>query len=135
MSQNEFRGKYEAAPKKPLAAFYPVIGLLVMVIAGAISYFAAPYGYDLVTQYVLDGGVGDQADELTIAVGVVIWLIVVTLFGAMFAVTQPKTSKLVSETALKQEKDEKEAERRRAQRRRKSMKSKMRKANKDFTDL
>lgn len=135
MSQNEFRGKYEAEAKKPLQPYYPVIGLIVMAIAAAIAYFVSTPVFEWIVPNLLNGNTQGQELEIQIAIGVVVWLVIISVFGAMFAVFQPKTSKLVSESALKGEKDEREADRLRAQRRRKQMQQKMRKANKDFTEI
>jgi len=132
----EFGGKYAPKPKEPLRPFYPIIGLIIAAIAGAVAYFGAPPLYELIRTNFLQGAAGlPPADQMELIMGVMIFLVITMLFGLVFAAFQPRTPKAVTERGLLEEKQEKERERRRAQHRQRTMREKMRKANKDFTDV
>jgi phosphotransferase system glucose/maltose/N-acetylglucosamine-specific IIC component len=135
-NQQEFGGKYAPKPKEPLRPFYPIIGLIIAAIAGAIAYFAAPPAYELIRANFLQNATGlPPVDQMELLIGVMIFLVIVMLFGLLFAAFQPRTPKAVTERGLLEEKQEKERERRRAKQRQRTMREKMRKANKDFTDV
>ncbi len=138
MSRNseEFGGKYATKKKDPLRPFYPIIGLIVAAIAGAIAYFGASPAYELIRTNLLQNATGlPPVEQMELLVGVMIFLVIMMLFGLVFAAFQPRTPRAVTERGLLEEKQEKERERRRARQRQRSMREKMRKANKDFTDV
>lgn len=129
---NEFRGKYEAEKKDPLKPWYPVIGLILIALAGAAGYFARVPAYRTLKSNLLQG-VGnlpeDAVMEYVVAFG--IGLAIIGVFAMVFAVfaPKPKGRKYVSETALRDNKQEMERERQRSKRRQAQMQSKMKKAN------
>ncbi len=132
----EIRGKYEPEKKDPLRAFLPIIGLIIIVIAGAVGWFSAPFVLEYGGQYI-PSEVTTQLDEFTlqVLVAVAIFFIIVAVFSAIYALFSPKTNKLVTESTLKQERIAKDQERRRTKARKRKMKARMKEANKDFSDL
>lgn len=129
-------GKYKAEKKDPLRAFLPIIGLIIIIIAGAVGWFSAPFVLEAGGQYI-PSEVTSQLDEFTLQllVAMVMFFMIVAVFSAIYAAFAPKPSKLVSESALQQERIAKDQERRRAKSRKRKMKSRMKEANKDFSDL
>lgn len=132
----EIRGKYEPEKKDPLRAFLPIIGLIIIVIAGAVGWFSAPFVLEYGGQYI-PSEVTAQLDEFTlqVLVAVAIFFIIVAVFSAIYALFSPKPNKLVTESVLKQERLAKDQERRRTKARKRKMKARMKEANKDFSDL
>lgn len=139
MSRNkqQFGGKYAPKPKEPLRPFYPIIGLIIAAIAGAVAFFGAPPLYELIRVNFLQNATVSlpPVNQMEIIVGVMIFMVIVMLFGLVFALFQPKTPRSITEQGLLEEKKERERERRRAENRQRTMREKMRKANKDFTDV
>ena len=130
------RGKYETEKKDPLRAFLPIIGLIIMVVVGAVGWFSSPYVLGFLGPYI-PIEMTAQLDEMTLRllVSAVIFFILIATFSAIYAMFAPKPSKLVTEASLKKERDAKEQERRRTKARSRKMKSRMKAANKDFSDL
>lgn len=134
---SDFQGKYAPKKKDPLRAFYPIIGLIIIVIAGAVGWFGAPfvleYGADYIPRAVTTG----ISDPLTlqILVAVLIFFVIVAIFAMVYAIFAPKPTKLVSEGALKREREQKLAEQRRMKKRRRKMNARMRAGNKDLDEL
>ncbi|GAB5490008.1 MAG: hypothetical protein Phog2KO_02230 [Phototrophicaceae bacterium] len=130
------QGKYKVAKKDPLRAFLPIIGIIIMVVAGAVGWFSSPFVLEFLGPYI-PTEVTTQLDEFTlqILVAVVIFFMLIATFSAIYAMFAPKPSKLVTESALKKERDAKAQERRRTKARSRKMKARMKEANKDFSDL
>lgn len=129
---NEFRGKYEAEKKDPLKPWYPVIGLVLIGLAGAAGFFARVPAYRVLKDSLLKGVTSlpeDPVMEYVVAFGIALAIIgVFSMVFALFA-PKPKSRKYVSEDSLKANKQEMERERIRAKRRKSQMQSKMKKAN------
>jgi hypothetical protein len=134
MAESEFRGKYEAEKKDPLKPWYPVIGLLLLGIAGAAAFFARVPAYAFLKRSLLQG-VGNLPDDTTMeyVVAFGIGLAIIGIFSMVFALFAPKSKnrKLVSENTLKNQKDEMNAERQRAKRRKQQMQAKMKKTRRE----
>jgi uncharacterized membrane protein (DUF106 family) len=130
---SEIRGKYAPKKKDPLKPFYPVIGLVFAAIAAAVGFFASPFVLQLLKDTVLSSAVGQLPadDVMQIVIGVMIFLVMIALFGMIFAMFAPRPDKLSTDQAVIQEKREREIERQRAKMRGRNMKEKMRTANKN----
>jgi hypothetical protein len=135
MAESEYRGKYEAVKKDPLKPWYPVIGLLLIGIAGAAAFFARQPAYAFLKQNLLQGVGANLPDDTTMeyVVAFGIGLAIIGIFSMVFALFAPKSKnrKLVSESTLKNQKDEMNAERQRAKRRKLQMQSKMKKTRRE----
>lgn len=133
MVENEYRGKYQAEKKDPLKPWYPIIGLLLLGIAGAAGFFARVPAYAFLKRTLLQGATANLPDDTTMqyVVAFGIALAIVGIFSMVFALfaPKPKSRKLVSENVLKDQKEEMNRERMRAKRRKQQMDAKMRKAN------
>jgi hypothetical protein len=132
MAENEYRGKFEKPKVDPLKPYYPIIGLVLLIIAGAVGFFARQPAYAFIQKTFLagQGGLPDrEIMEYVVAFG--IGLVIVGIASLVFAMFAPKSKnrKLTSETALKSEKDQMNEERIRAKRRKLQMEMKMKKAN------
>jgi uncharacterized membrane protein len=132
MSSQEFGGKY--AKKKPpwWKPFLPLLGLLLLVIFGAVSF-------------VLSGPVAAQVDamvtqralpmrEMQIISGIAIFIVQVFFVAMIYAIFQPKGPKGVTERELDREKREMLKEQQAANRRKKEMLAKMRARNKSINE-
>lgn len=132
-------GNFQVEKKDPLKPFYPIIGLLVMVIAGAVGWFGSPFALDFADDYIPSDIITSLVEVHPLApemvVAFLIFLMIVMLFSAIFAVFAPKKEKLVTESALKQERLAKDADRRRTKARKRKMKSRMREGNKGLDDI
>lgn len=129
---SDYRGKYEAEKKDPLKPYYPIIGLLLLGIAGVAGYFGRAPVYAFVKSNLLSGATGlpdDTIMEYVVAFG--IGLVLIGVFSMVFAVfaPKPKNRKETSESTLKSQKEQMNAERQRAKRRKAQMHAKMKKAN------
>ncbi|MDQ7025088.1 MAG: hypothetical protein Q9P44_05965 [Anaerolineae bacterium] len=129
---SDYRRKYEAKRKDPLKPYYPIIGLILIGIAGAVGYFGRASVYAFVKSNLLTNTTGlpeDSVMEYVVAFG--IGLVLIGVFSMVFAVfaPKPKNRKETSESTLKREKEEMDAERLRAKRRKAQMHAKMKKAN------
>lgn len=132
---NNIGGKYQAEKKDPLRAFYPIIGLIVLAIAGAIGYFTAPYVYDYALPYIKDI-VGDYDKQMIIYMfAFMIALVIVAVLGFVFAIFAPKPPKEVGVKALQAERRAIEMERKRMKRRKSAMRKRMKKGTKDMDDI
>ena len=128
-------GKYAVEKKDPLKPFYPIIGLIVMLIAGAVGWFGSPFVLDFADDYLSRQDViaslvdvHPLAPEMVVAF--LIFLMIVMLFSAIFAIFAPKKEKLVTEGILKRERMAKDADRRRTKARKRKMRERMREGNK-----
>jgi uncharacterized membrane protein len=132
MSSQEFGGKY--AKKKPpwWKPFLPLLGLLLLVIFGVVSF-------------VLSGPVAAQVDamvtqralpmrEMQIISGIAIFIVQVFFVAMIYAIFQPKGPKGVTERELDREKREMLKEQQAANRRKKEMLAKMRARNKSINE-
>lgn len=130
-------GKYQPKKKDPLKPFLPIIGLIIMAIAGAVGWFGAPFvlefGEDYIPQAVITG-IGDEF-VLQLLVAGLIFFVIVAVFSMVYAIFAPKPTKLVKEGTLKREREEKLAEQRRRKQRRRKMNARMREGNKELDDL
>ena len=135
----DFKGKYEVEKKDPLRAFYPIIGLVVMVIAGAVGWFGSPFALDFADDFIPADVITSLVDVHPLApemlVAFLIFLMIVMLFSAIFAVFAPKKEKMVTDGVLKQERIAKEADRRRTKARKRKMRARMREGNKGLDDI
>ena len=132
MAENEYRGKFEKPKVDPLKPYYPIIGLVLLAIAGAVGFFARQPAYAFIQDTFLQGvgGLPDRETmEYVVAFGIALVIVgIASLAFAVFA-PKPKNRKLVAENTLKAQKDQMNEERIRAKRRKQQMEAKMRKAN------
>lgn len=131
-SMDDYRDPSRMPKKKsPLRAFYPVIGLLILIAAGAAGYFARVPAYAWLRDNTPLGTVAAPAEQMEIAVGIVIAMSVLLLSAFLFALVQPrdKAKSLVKESALRKEREAMDAERRAKKRRQKEMRRKMKQRN------
>ncbi len=137
MSSSE--GKYQVKKKDPLAAFYPIIGLVIFAIAAAVGWFSAPFVLEFAGDYIPAqaltslSSLDPNAPLYTVAF--FIFLLIIMLFSAIYAVFAPKPGIQVSESSLKRERDSREEDRRRAKLRKRKMRSRMKQANKGLDDI
>lgn len=132
----DYQSKFAPKKKDPLRPFLPIIGLVIMAIAGAVGWFGSPILLELGQDYI-PAEVTAAMDAMTLQYVVtgMIFLLVVALFATIYALFAPKPDKLVSEATLKREREEMLAERRRMKARKGKMRQKMKSANKDISDL
>lgn len=121
----------EIKKRNRLRAFYPIIGLFVIALAGAGAFLGMIPAYAYLEQQGLFRGMTIPAQTLQLAVGASIFLIIILVFSLLFAIIQPrdKTRKLVSEKALMKERQAKQDELKAKKRRQKAMRQKMKQRN------
>lgn len=144
MSQN-IGGKFAKKKKDPLKPFYPIIGLIVMVAAGAIGIFAAPFAIDMVSSNLPTEIMQRNEAQLTILsfsiselelmFAAMIFFVVVGFLGFVFAIFAPKPPKEVSEKALMADKRAMDMERKRLKRRKSAMRKRMKQGTKDMDEF
>ena len=129
---NEFRSKYEVEKKDPFRAWYPIIGLVLIALAGGAAFIARAPAYAFVKNNFLQN-VGNLPEDrlMEYVVAFAITLAILGVFSMAFAIMAPKPKyrKEVSESTLKEQKNEMLREQERAKRRKRQMEAKMRKAN------
>jgi len=118
----------QAEKKSPLQAFLPIIGLVIVVIAGAFSYFVSEPAHDFLRRQF--GSQIPNEPVVQYAVAGMIFLLIVLVVGMIYAIFQPKPEMTVSERELDREKKERERERLERKKRQKRIKERMRKTNK-----
>jgi len=134
----DYQSKFAPKKKDPLRPFLPIIGLLIMGIAGVVGWFGSPIVLDLGLQYdIIPAQVTSalQPIELQYTVAGMIFLLIVALFATIYAIFASKPEQLVSEASLKKARDEKIAERRRIKARKSKMRQRMKSGNQDLNDL
>jgi type VI protein secretion system component VasK len=129
MSGN-YGGKYAPRKKNPLKPFYPVIGLLILILGGGFAYYVSPS----VTTWLDVRMEGTFPPQMRLVVAGVIFLVIVMVLGTIFSAFQPRTPKGVSEKDLDKEKQERVKEQQAAAKRRKEMQSKMRRRNRENSE-
>lgn len=127
MSENLFNSKYQPKKPSPLKPFYPVIGLIILILFGAISYFLSRPVTELVDARTT---IALEFAQLQLVIAIGIFIVLTLALAAVYSVFQPKTPKGVSERDLDREKQEKMREAAAANRRKKEMQAKMRARNK-----
>lgn len=133
------QGKFVKEKKDPLRPFYPIIGLVILAIGGAVGWFSAPFILDFgeayippeVTRSLIE--VHPLAPEMTVT-GLVV-LLLVLVFSAIFAIFAPKPEKLVTEGALKREREQIQQDRRRTKARKRKMRERMRQGTKGMDEI
>jgi uncharacterized ion transporter superfamily protein YfcC len=111
-----------------LNALLPVLGLFLLGAAGAIAWvLSEPFADFLVLNL---SGIPDTP-EMQIVAGVIIFLVIVLLYGFLYAIFAPKPQQSVSEAQLDREKQQKLKEAQRAKKRKKEMRAKMRERNRN----
>lgn len=129
MTSNEFGGKYAPKKKDPLKPWYPLIGIILIAIAGAVGFFLRQPVYAFLERTLLKGAGNLPAETMEYIVAGGIALVIIGVFSAVFALFAPKTNKLVTEKHLLAQKQEAERERLRAKKRKYQMRQKMKQAN------
>ncbi len=127
---NDFNSKYQKKQASRLKAFYPIIGLVIMLIAGAIAYFVSPAVTDILVEQLLEGDVPENMQ--VISGGLVFGLIVtvVALVYSLFA-ARPANREMLTDEALMKDKEDMEREERAKKRRKRQMLQKMRNRDDD----
>lgn len=105
-------------------ALLPILGILIMVVAGAIAYFASEPAYDWL-RTTFPEIPNDPALQIVVGVGIfiIIVLIVALIYSIAFA---KKPEYMVTEQQLSKERKQKEEEEAAARRRQKVMRDRMR---------
>lgn len=127
---NEFRSKYEKKQESRLKAFYPLIGLVVMFIAGAIAVVAAPAVTDILVEQLLEG---DAPENMEVVSGGLVFGLIVTVFALVYSLfaARPENRDMLTEEALMKDKEDMEREERAKKRRKRQMLQKMRNRDDD----
>lgn len=114
-------------------AFYPIIGLFVMLLAAGLAFVSMEPAYNFLAAQGLFDRTTIDPQTLQLAVAVGIFLIIVLLLAFVFALVQPrdKTKKLVTEKALIKEREAKQAELKAKKRRQQAMRKKMKQRNRN----
>ena len=137
--QNPYGNKFTPKKKDPMKPFLPVIGLMVIAAAGAVAWFGAPFLIDwLFTQNMFNIPPNVRSADPTVFQGLValmIFFVIVGIFGLLYAVVAPRPPKTVHESVLMEERKKAELDRQREIARKRKMKSKMKDANKDIMDI
>jgi type VI protein secretion system component VasK len=128
---NDFKGKYEEKKKSPLKPFYPVIGLFLILIAGAAAVLAAPFVNDFLVAELLGG---NEPESMVYISGGAVFGLIITTFALIYSLfaARPENRDMLSEKALMKDKEEKEREERAKKRRKRQMLQKMRNQNDDI---
>jgi hypothetical protein len=137
--ENPYSGKFTPKKKDPMRAFLPVIGLLVIVAAGAVAWFGSPFLIQWLftqTYFNIPANVR-SADEFffQLLVSVMIFFVIVGIFGLLYAIVAPRPPKAVHESVLMEERKQAELERQRDVARKRKMRSKMKSGSKDIIDI
>ncbi|MEM9952506.1 MAG: hypothetical protein AAF846_12940 [Chloroflexota bacterium] len=136
MSQH---GKYAVQKKDPLRAFYPIIGLVIFAIAAAVGWFSSPFVLEFASAYIPVEALNSLTDidpnMPLYVVAFMVFLLIIMVFSALYALFSPKQEKLVTEAVLKKERDEMEAERKRTKARKRRMRERMKAATKNIEDI
>ncbi|MEL6308240.1 MAG: hypothetical protein AAFQ52_08860, partial [Chloroflexota bacterium] len=85
----DYQSKFAPKKKDPLRPFLPIIGLLIMGIAGVVGWYVSPIVLDLGLQYdIIPAQVTGAltATELQYVVAGMIFLLIVALFATIYAV-------------------------------------------------
>lgn len=137
MAKNQ--GKYAVEKKDPLAPFYPIIGITILVIAAAVGWFSAPFILELTTDFIpaesLNSLVEIDPNMPIYLIAGSIFLVIVMLFSAIYAMFAPKQDKRLAEGVLMKERQEMEAERKRTKARKRKMRERMKAATKTIDDI
>lgn len=107
-------------------ALLPVFGFILVGAAAAIAWVLSEPLYQLIRANV--AGIPD-VPELQIVAGVVVFLVLVLFYGLLYSVFAPRPPKMISESELDREKQQKLKEAERAKRRKREMRNKMRQRN------
>jgi hypothetical protein len=136
---NPYGSKFTPKKKDPLKPFLPVIGLMVMAAAGAVAWFGSPFLITWLfnqTLFTIPGNVR-SADPFyfQLLVSIMIFFVIVGIFGLLYAIVAPRPPKTVHESVLMNERKQAELDRQRDIARKRKMKSRMKDANKDIMDI
>lgn len=101
----------------------PVVGLVMIIAAGAIAFLLSRPAGVLLRSRIAPGA---DMQSIQLAAGIGIFLVIIMVFGALYAAIVPKPPKGISEGELDKEKKERFEEAQRAKRRKREMKNKMR---------
>lgn len=109
----------------------PLFGLLIVAASGAIAYVLAEPIFNAILDAI---PAVPAADEVLLAVGIMIFIVFLAIFGGLYAVVAPKPNKAtyVTERELDRLKKERAAEEKAKERRRKEMRRRMRDKNKNL---
>jgi len=118
----------QAKKKDPIAPFLPIIGLVIIVLAGGFSFLVSAPAHDFLRDQL--GSQIPNEPEVQYAIALGIFLLIVLMIGMVYAAFQPKPEMTVSERELDREKKQREKERLERKKRQRRMKEKMRQANK-----
>ena len=132
--EDEYAGKGKRK-KDPIKAFLPLIGLLLAIAMGFIAWVARVEVHNLLIDNIKNF---PEEKEIQYVLAGVIFLIMMMVFGIIYAIFAPKPDKRAGEAAMKKEKafrrKEEIAKRERKKRMRKKMhqeRVRRRKENKD----
>jgi uncharacterized membrane protein len=109
-----------------LRAFFPIIGLVLVIVFGVIAYTLAP----TVTNILYDNGViqglsPDILERFDLISGVMIFFVMMLVTGMVYAIAAPKPKKQVTERQLDRERKERIAAEVEAKQRKRKAQAKM----------
>lgn len=106
----------------------PVIGLVILVVCIGVGYVLSGPAFSLLKERVPSL---PSSSEMQMLVGGGISVVLLLVFGMLYAMVAPKPEKTVSEAQLDKEKKERLAEQMRAKKLKRDMKNKMRQRNRE----
>lgn len=109
--EDEYAGKGRGK-KKGLAPWLPVMGLLLAVALGAIAYvLSGPLHELLYNEFFLPQGYQDFQDEsFKYLISVILFMVLLTFSGLLYAAFQPSRANKVTERELKKERERRHRE-------------------------
>jgi hypothetical protein len=97
--EDEYAGRKKK--RDPLKAFLPLIGLLLALAMGFIAWVARIAVHDLLIDNITDF---PKDEEIQYIIAGVIFLMMMLVFGVIYAIFAPKPDKRASEAEMKKEK-------------------------------
>lgn len=104
--------------KNPLNAFLPILGLILAIALGAVSYVLSEPLQDFLVANVNNF---PSEQEAQIVVGVVLFVVLLLFAALIYAIFAPKPPRMISENVLRDERVQKEKDRVKAKRRRQQL--------------
>lgn len=123
---------YKPAPKPKSKGLWPVMGLLMAIALGIISYFLAPSVQRIVIQITRGGFTGQELppDQMRLFFTGLVFLVLGSVAALIVAFARPKPKRKVMDADLVKQKDEMRLEEKRRRARKAMIEHEIKKSNK-----